>query len=222
MIKCSVTINGTISRAAQMRTDKDNNSFVSFPMSVVLPAKSGINKTVEVSVSLNGTQNDCHKYQANQRVEVQGTLTLRKRGDALYFNFMADSVNLNPVETKDKFEGEMEFRGSLGNKDVIVKNDKKGNPFSVFSGFSTEKVGENFDLSGCVSSVSLARKRHSFSQRERSMSKALPSLACTTTKLTSVAVYLKSPSGSRVLTKEVARYSRIQKMSVLSKTLSEK
>ena len=146
MIKCSVTINGTISRAAQMRTDKDNNSFVSFPMSVVLPAKSGINKTVEVSVSLNGTQNDCHKYQANQRVEVQGTLTLRKRGDALYFNFMADSVNLNPVETKDKLEGEMEFRGSLGNKDVIVKNDKKGNPFSVFSGFSTEKVGENFEF----------------------------------------------------------------------------
>ena len=146
MIKCSVTINGTISRAAQMRTDKDNNSFVSFPMSVVLPAKSGINKTVEVSVSLNGTQNDCHKYQANQRVEVQGTLTLRKRGDALYFNFMADSVNLNPVETKDKIEGEMEFRGSLGNKDVIVKNDKKGNPFSVFSGFSTEKVGENFEF----------------------------------------------------------------------------
>lgn len=186
------------SRAAQMRTDKENNSFVSFPMSVVLPAKSGINKTVEVSVSLNGTQNDCHKYKANQRVELQGTLTLRKRGDALYFNFMADSVNLNLVETKDKIEGEMEFRGSLGNKDVIVKNDKKGNPFSVFSGFSTEKVGENFDLSGCVSSVSLARKRHSFSQRERSMSKALPSLACTTTKLTSVAVYLKSPSGSRV------------------------
>ena len=146
MIKCSVTINGTISRAAQMRTDKDNNSFVSFPMSVVLPAKSGINKTVEVSVSLNGTQNDCHKYQANQRVEVQGTLTLRKRGDALYFNFMADSVNLNPVETKDKIEGEMEFRGSLGSKDVIVKNDKKGNPFSVFSGFSTEKVGENFEF----------------------------------------------------------------------------
>ena len=146
MIKCSVTINGTISRAAQMRTDKDNNSFVSFPMSVVLPAKSGINKTVEVSVSVNGTQNDCNKYQANQRVEVQGTLTLRKRGDALYFNFMADSVNLNPVETKDKVEGEMEFRGSLGNKDVIVKNDKKGNPFSVFSGFSTEKVGENFEF----------------------------------------------------------------------------
>ena len=67
MIKCSVTINGTISRAAQMRTDKDNNSFVSFPVSVVLPAKSGINKTVEVSVSMSGTQTDCPKFQPNAR-----------------------------------------------------------------------------------------------------------------------------------------------------------
>ena len=146
MIKCSVTINGTISRAAQMRTDKDNNQLVSFPVSVVLPAKSGINKTIEVSVSMNGTQTDCAKYPANQRVEMQGTLTLRKCGDALYFNFMADSVNLNPAESKDKIEGEMEFRGSLGSKDVVTKNDKKGNPFTIFSGFSTEKVGENFEF----------------------------------------------------------------------------
>ena len=116
MIKCSVTINGTISRAAQMRTDKDNNSFVSFPVSVVLPAKSGINKTVEVSVSMSGTQTDCPKFQPNQRVEMQGMLTLRKKGDALYFNFMAGSVNLQPSETKDKIEGEMEFRGALGGK----------------------------------------------------------------------------------------------------------
>lgn len=146
MIKCSVTINGTISRAAQMRTDKDNNQFVSFPVNVVLPAKTGINKTIEVSVSLNGSQTDCFKYQANQRVEMQGTLVLRKRGDALYFNFMADTLNLHPTESKDKIEGDMEFRGSLGGKDVILKNDKKGNPFLLFSAFSTEKIGENFEF----------------------------------------------------------------------------
>lgn len=145
MIKCNVIINGTVSRAAQMRTDKENNSFVSFPVRVVIPAKSGINKTVEVSVSMSGTQSDCHKFQANQRVELQGILTLRKRGEALYFNLMADSANLNPAETKDKIEGEMEFRGSLGNKDVIAKNDKKGNPFIIFSGFSTEKIGDTFE-----------------------------------------------------------------------------
>ena len=146
MIKCSVTINGTISRAAQMRTDKEGHPFVSFPVSVVLPAKSGINKTVEVSVSMNGTQADCAKFPANQRVEMQGTLTLRKKGEALYFNFMASAVNPQPSDSKDKIEGEMEFRGALGNKDLVLKNDKKGNPFLLFSGFSTEKVGENFEF----------------------------------------------------------------------------
>lgn len=146
MIKCSVTINGTISRAAQMRTDKDNNQFVSFPVSVVLPAKSGINKTIEVSVSVNGTQTDCDKYPANKRVETQGTLTLRKRGEALYFNFMATTVNLNPAAAKDKIEGDMEFRGALGSKEILTKTDKRGKPYTLFSGFSTEKIGDTFEF----------------------------------------------------------------------------
>ena len=146
MIKCNVTINGTIGNAAKMRTGSNGNQFVSFPVNVVLPAKSGINKTIEVSVSMNGTEADCVKYPADKRVEMQGTLTLRKRGEALYFNFMADTVNLDPKEAKDKIEGEMEFRGSLGSKDIVMKTDKKGNPYSIFSGFSTEKIGENFEF----------------------------------------------------------------------------
>lgn len=145
MIKCSVTINGTISRQAQMRTDKDNNQFVSFPVSVVLPIKSGNRRAIEVSVSVSGTQNDCHKYQPQQRIEMQGSLNLRKRGNALYFNFNPDTVNLSPVENKDKMEGELEFRGTLGSKDIAMQTDKKGNPYMMFSGFSTEKVGEGFE-----------------------------------------------------------------------------
>lgn len=145
MIKCSVTINGIISRKAQMRTDKDSNQFVSFPVNVVLPIKSGSRRAIEVSVSVPGTQTDCHKYQPQQRIEMQGSLNLRKRGNALYFNFTPDSVNLTPVEVKDKIEGELEFRGTLGNKDIAVQTDKKGNPYMLFSGFSTEKVGEGFE-----------------------------------------------------------------------------
>ena len=146
MIKCNVTICGAISRAAQIRTNKEGKPFLSFGVNVVIPAKSGINKTIEVSVSVNGTEADCAKYPVNRRVEMQGTLTLRKRGEALYFNFMAESVNLNPSDTKDKIEGDMEFRGSLGSKDIPIMNDKKGNPFTGFSGFSTEKIGENFEF----------------------------------------------------------------------------
>lgn len=50
MIKCNVTVCGTVSKAATCRTNKEGKAFVSFAMNVVIPAKSGINKTIEVSV----------------------------------------------------------------------------------------------------------------------------------------------------------------------------
>jgi hypothetical protein len=128
-----------------MRTDKDNNQFVTFPVNVVIPAKSGINKTIEVSVSMIGTQADCGKYVAGKRVEMLGTLTPRKHGEAMYFNYMASTADIGTDETKDTIEGDIEFRGSLGNKDITVKKDKNGNPYSIFSGFSTEKVGDTFE-----------------------------------------------------------------------------
>lgn len=109
MIKCSVTINGTISRAAQMRTDKDNNSFVSFPVSVVLPAKSGINKTVEVSVSMSGTQTDCPKFQPNQRVEMQGMLTLRKKGMPCTSTSWQAPLTSNPPKQRIRLRARWSF-----------------------------------------------------------------------------------------------------------------
>lgn len=51
MIKCNVTVCGTISRTAQMRTGKEGKPFMSLGVNVVIPAKSGINKTVEISVA---------------------------------------------------------------------------------------------------------------------------------------------------------------------------
>ena len=46
MIKCNVTVCGTITRSAQMRTNKEGKAFLAFGVSVVIPAKSGINKTI--------------------------------------------------------------------------------------------------------------------------------------------------------------------------------
>lgn len=54
MIKCNVTVCGTISRSAQMRTGKEGKPFMSLGINVVIPAKSGINKTVEISVAKDG------------------------------------------------------------------------------------------------------------------------------------------------------------------------
>ena len=49
MIKCNVTVCGTVCRQAQMRANKEGKQFISFGISVVVQAKTGINKTVEIS-----------------------------------------------------------------------------------------------------------------------------------------------------------------------------
>lgn len=144
MIKCNVTICGTVSRAAQMRTNKEGKPFLTFGVNVVIPAKSGINKTIEISVAKDGGSNDeLSQYAVGSRVEVVGVLTFHKKGEALYFNMSATGINNFDAPGKDSVKGDIEFRGSLGNK-IESKTDKKGNPFLVFSAFSTEKNGEEF------------------------------------------------------------------------------
>ena len=144
MIKCNVTICGTVSRAAQMRTNKEGKPFLTFGVNVVIPAKSGINKTIEISVAKDGGTNDeLSQYAVGSRVEVVGVLTFHKKGEALYFNMSATGINNFDAPGDDSVKGDIEFRGSLGNK-IESKTDKKGNPFLVFSAFSTEKNGEDF------------------------------------------------------------------------------
>ena len=133
MIKCNVTICGTVSRAAQMRTNKEGKPFMTLGVSIVIPAKSGINKTVEVSVAKDGgSESELSQYTVGSRIEIVGVLTFHKKGDALFFNMSATGI-----------KGDIEFRGSLGNK-IECRDDKKGNPFLTFSAFSTEKNGEDF------------------------------------------------------------------------------
>ena len=141
MIKCNVTINGTVSRAATVRTNGEGQSFICFSVKVTIPTKSGAGKQVEISVSRDGGEMDTAQYGVGARVEMQGTLTFRKRGDNLYLNFHADAVDLAPTTDKDSIAGNIEFRGTIG-KQVEEKTDKKGGKYLVFSAFSTEKDGE--------------------------------------------------------------------------------
>ena len=107
MIKCNVTINGTVSRAATVRTNQDGRACVCFAVKVFIPAKSGAGKQVEISVSKDGTETDSSLYTIGARVNMQGTLTFRKRGDALYLNFHADTVDLAPATDKDSIMGDL-------------------------------------------------------------------------------------------------------------------
>lgn len=145
MIRCNVTVNGVISRAASMRTGKDDKSYISFAIKVNVSSKDGdSNKTIEVSVLQESDSNELARYCSGSRVELKGTLTFRKRENNFYFNFYADSVDFSPVNNQDSIAGNMEFKGTIG-KEVDEKTDKKGRKYLVFSAFSTEKSGDVFE-----------------------------------------------------------------------------
>ena len=156
MIKCNVTICGVVSKAATCRTTQDGRPYVCFAMNVVIPAKTGIrsatsgdacqskNKTVEVSVIKDGTLTEVGNPPVGSRIEVAGILTLKKRGDNLYFNLSATGINPDTTATEDSITGQMEFRGKTG-KQIEEKTDKKGKPFLSFSAFSAEKTQDGFE-----------------------------------------------------------------------------
>ena len=161
MIKCNVTVNGVISRAASMRTGKDDKSYISFAVKVNVSSKDrDSTKAVEVSVLQEGDSNELAQYCIGSRVELKGSLTFRKRESNLYFNFYADSVDFSLVNNQDSIAGSMEFKGTIG-KQVDEKTDKKGRQYLIFSAFSTEKVGDVFEYTW-VRFIRFAPEREAF------------------------------------------------------------
>ncbi len=144
MIKCNVRVSGIVSEAASNRMNSEGKPFTAFSLKVVIPAKSGINKTMVVSVAKDGTCEELTNVQIGERLEVSGTLTIKKRGDIFYLNLSASEVNLSASEDKDVIEGELQFRGKIG-KSIDEKDDKKGKPYIQFSACSSEKVGDGFE-----------------------------------------------------------------------------
>ena len=141
MIKCNVSVCGTVSKAAVVRNGKDGMPFTTYSVDVVVPAKKGINKTVMVSCIMDG---DCAEaIVVGNRIDVKGVLTFKKKDDNLFFNLKGVEVSQPATESKDGIVGDMEFNGKVG-KDIDMKNDKKGKTFLMFSAFSAEKIGEEF------------------------------------------------------------------------------
>ena len=141
MIKCNVSVCGTVSKAAVVRNGKDGMPFTTYSVDVVVPAKKGINKTVMVSCIMDG---DCAEaIVVGNRIDVKGVLTFKKKDDNLYFNLKGNEVSQSAAENKDGIVGDMDFRGKVG-KDIDMKKDKNGKTFLMFSAFSAEKIGEEF------------------------------------------------------------------------------
>ena len=62
MIKCNVTVCGTIGREAASRTGKEGKTFLSFPLRVAIQGKDGQSETVEIGVSRDGGQDEAAGY----------------------------------------------------------------------------------------------------------------------------------------------------------------
>lgn len=142
MIKCNVTVCGVIGRDASTRTGKEDKTYLSFPLRVAIQGKDGQNGTVEISVSKEGNGEEISGHRSGSRVEVTGTMYLKRRGDKLYFNLFAEHIGL--TDTADSITGELSFRGKTG-KNIEERKDKKDKPYTVFSAFSTEKVDDGFE-----------------------------------------------------------------------------
>ena len=141
MIKCNVSVCGTVSKAAVVRNGKDGMPFTTYSVDVVVPAKKGINKTVMVSCIMDG---DCAEaIVVGNRIDVKGVLTFKKKDDNLYFNLKGVEVSQSAAENKDGIVGDMDFKGKVG-KDIDKKKKKNGKAFLMFSAFSAEKIGEEF------------------------------------------------------------------------------
>lgn len=146
MIKCNLNVCAVICRAANVKEGKDGNSFLSFNVKLPIEGRDGSSKELEMSVSADGDKSKASVYAAGRRVNLTGTLMVRKKGGKIYYNFRAESVSIANSKDADRIEGTMMFRGKIGKKGVDVKTDKNNDTYKAFSAFSTDKDGDKVEF----------------------------------------------------------------------------
>ena len=146
MIKAEANVTGTIKRSASIRTDKNNNPYLSFVMTVVLTDAKATSKSTDVLVSLpNAKQDEAQSYVEGLRVTVNGNLDIRKKENNLNFYLTGNTITTQGVAELDTISGSLSFRGYLKKDNLYQqKADKNGHPFIVFSAYSLEKNGEEY------------------------------------------------------------------------------
>lgn len=142
MIKGNVTLRGRISHAATLRPNKQGEIYTNFSVKVGLPVGAGQVKDCWVSVrKKGGTQEELSQYLIDTPVEISGILNFRKSKEEIYLNLTADSIEISDGAKTEGIAGEVEFYGKIGTAPEI-KDDKHGNKYLYFSGFSSDQSGE--------------------------------------------------------------------------------
>lgn len=142
MIKGNVTLRGRISHAATLRPNKQGEIYTNFSVKVGLPVGAGQVKDCWVSVrKKGGTQEELSQYLIDTPVEISGTLNFRKSKEEIYLNLTANSIEISDGAKTEGIAGEVEFYGKIGTAPEI-KDDKHGNKYLYFSGFSSDQSGD--------------------------------------------------------------------------------
>lgn len=145
MIKVNATVAGSVTRAAQQRTDKNGQDYMSMVISTQIPSQEGEPTAIEVLViQREYTKADLDTCQVGSRIEVTGVMNLRKKQDEVQYYLDATRLKYLIPKTPDKVIGEMEFTGRM-KKDSTVeeRQGKNGQTFRTFSAYSYEKVGQD-------------------------------------------------------------------------------
>jgi hypothetical protein len=153
MIKCNVTVCGVIGRDASVRKNKEEKEFLVFPLRVQIPATGG-GHTIEVDVRKEGCQEEAAGYRNGSRVEVRGTMYLKRRGDKLYFNLFADEICNAATDDADCVKGELVFRGKVG-QNIEEKGIRKTSLIRCSRRLAQRRSMTASSTSGCASSVSV-------------------------------------------------------------------
>ena len=111
MIKCNVTVRGTVSVEGRNRNNHEGRPFFTVSLDVVIPADNGINKTVKVNVVKDGFVPLFDAPTKGSRVEISGTLLIRRRNNEFVFQIQADDWKLDGVAADDAVSGTTAFRG---------------------------------------------------------------------------------------------------------------
>ena len=169
MIKCNVTVCGTIGRIPVVRAGKEGKQFTTFGVNVQIPVKNAAKKLVEVSaIQDGGLAEGTAGLTIGTRVEVTGVLTFKKRGEALYLNLNAASITQVGADKPDLIQGDMHFRG-------------KAMP-TLRSLLSVQKRwAKNLPSHGCASFASLPIERTGWWRKQTSKPRGSSNCRCTTT-----------------------------------------
>lgn len=153
MIKCNVTVCGIINRDATTRTNKEGKPFFTFPLQIMVPATDGQGKPVEIDVSKDGGQEEASCYRKGSRVEIDGTMYLKHRGDRTYFNLFANEIRDVAADAANTLKGEMVFCGKVG-KNIEEKKARKTSPTRCSRHSARRKSLTALSTNGYVSSAS--------------------------------------------------------------------